>query len=81
MLQCYFMYERTSPHVIYNITRTVCDLIYVGCTKRILKVRIAEHIAGITRKGDNVSGATKHFLEKCAGSLDSFSFFDIEKVS
>lgn len=63
------MYERTSPHVIYNITRTMCDLIYVGCTKRILKIRIAEHIAGITRKGDNVSWGKQNTFWKSVQGL------------
>lgn len=66
-----------STYVVYNIVCRSCNLIYVGCTKRKLKTRIAEHVADILHCRTNVSGAAKHFLEKHSGSLEFFSFYAI----
>lgn len=52
----------------------------VGCTKRSLKKHIAEHVADISHKRVNVSGASKHFIDKRDGSLNSFKFYAIERV-
>lgn len=54
---------------------THCDLIYVGCTKRPLKIIIAEHITDITHNHTNVSGAARHFIDRHDASLQFFWFF------
>lgn len=75
----YFLNCNTT-YVVYHIVCTLCDLTYVGCTKRTLKKRIAEHVADIVHKRVNVSGASKHFIDKRDGSRNSFTFYAIERV-
>lgn len=70
-----------TTFVVYCITCTICNLSYIGCTKRKLKVRIAEHTSDISHKRTAVSGAAKHFIEHHEASLSSFQFFGLEKVT
>ena len=67
-----------STHVIY-ILKCLCGLVYVGQTKRHLKLRIAEHKAAI-RNGNMDYAIARHYKEKKHGSATTLKFFGIEKV-
>lgn len=69
-----------TSYVVYIIQCTLCNLIYVGCTKRNLKKRISEHLADILHQRTNVSGAARHFIDVHHGSTGTFKFFGIQKV-
>lgn len=65
----------SATYVVYVINCTHCDLKYVGCTKRPLKKRIAEHVADISHNRTNVSGAAHHFIDRHNMSLNLYSYF------
>lgn len=71
----------STTFVVYCIVCTKCNLTYVDCTKRKLKVQIAEHPSDIRHKPNGVSGAAKHFIEHHETSPVSFSLYGIERVS
>ena len=51
-----------SSHVVYLIW-CPCGLLYVGRTKRLLRIRVAEHLANI-KKGFDYHSVSVHFKEK-----------------
>ena len=57
-----------------------CGKVYVGQTKRNLKVRIAEHKAAI-RNGNMEYAIARHYKERGHGSTASLKFMGIEKVT
>lgn len=70
----------STSYLVYVIYCTFCNLIYVGCTKRSLKKRIAEHTADILHERTNVSRAARHFIDIHKSSLNTFCFSGIERV-
>lgn len=50
-----------SDHVVYIIHCKICNLDYVGCTIRKLKLRVAEHLSAINKSHIHHSGAAAHF--------------------
>lgn len=69
-----------TDHVVYIIHCNACNLIYVGCTIRRLKLRIAEHILAINKNMNHHSGAVAHFLQVHEGHVDTLCFYAIEHV-
>lgn len=68
-----------TTHVIYMI-KCVCSKIYIGQTKRALKVRIAEHKTAIRVKNMDYAIA-RHYAAANHGTVSSLKFCGIEKVS
>ena len=68
-----------TTHVIYML-KCPCGKVYVGQTKRNLKVRIAEHKAAI-RNGNMEYAIARHYKERNHGSTASLKFMGIEKVT
>ncbi|KAL2083743.1 hypothetical protein ACEWY4_021516 [Coilia grayii] len=68
----------SSTHVIYVLT-CPCGLMYVGQTKRNLKLRIAEHKAAIRNSNFDYAIA-RHYRDQGHGSAASLRFVGIEKV-
>lgn len=68
----------TSTHVIYML-KCPCGLIYIGQTKRNLKLRIAEHKAAI-RNGNIDYAIARHYRDRNHGSAASLRFIGIERV-
>lgn len=57
-----------------------CGLVYVGQTKRALKLRIAEHKMAILTK--NIEYAiVRHYMKANHGSASNMTFWGIENVS
>lgn len=68
--------------VVYCIFCNLCNVQYIGCTKRKLKIRILEQLNSITNPGTRMLAfAAQHFLDKHDSHTNSFKFFAIEKVS
>ena len=55
-------------------------MVYIGQTKRNLKIRIAEHKAAI-RHGNMDYAIARHYKEKNHGSAATLKFIGIEKVT
>ena len=68
-----------STHVVY-ILKCPCGQIYVGQTKRALKLRIAEHKTAI-RTNNMDYAIARHYSQFKHGSPASLKFWGIEKVS
>ncbi len=67
------------PHVIF-ILKSPCGFIYVGQTKRNLKLRIAEHKAAV--RNENMDYAiVRHYKERNHGPAASLKFTGIERVT
>ncbi|XP_045889185.1 uncharacterized protein LOC123959274 [Micropterus dolomieu] len=65
-----------STHVV-RVLKCPCGLMYVGQTKRNLKVRVAEHKAAI--RNENMDYAiSRHYREKKHGSATTLKFIGIE---
>lgn len=68
-----------STYIVYLLKRP-CGLIYVGQTKRNLKLRIAEHKAAI--RNENMDYAiARHYKERNHASAASLKFIGIERVN
>ncbi len=52
----------------YQVPRKGCDQVYIGETKRNLKIRLAEHRQAV-RRGDDKNGIAVH-VQKCNHSID-----------
>ena len=57
-----------------------CGQVYIGQTKRALKVRIGEHKPAIRNKNLDYAMA-RHYVEAGHGSVASLKFIGIEKVT
>lgn len=68
-----------DPTLEFKI-KSQCNLCYVGCTIRRLKVRIAEHMANIKNNQSYHSGAVKHFRDVHQGNLRTLFIYAIEGV-
>lgn len=68
-----------TTHVVY-ILKCPCGLIYVGQTKRSLKLRIAEHKAAIRNKNMDYAIA-RHYIQANHGSCASLKFWGIDKIT
>lgn len=68
-----------STHIVYML-KCICGDIYIGQTKRNLKLRIAEHKAAI-RNGNMDYAIARHCREKNHGSVVSLKFLGIERIS
>lgn len=68
-----------STHVIY-LLKCPCGLVYIGQTKRQLKIRISEHKTAIRTKNATYAMA-RHYMEANHGSPASLKFWGIEKIS
>lgn len=68
-----------SSHVVY-LMWCPCGLYYVGRTKRLLKVRIAEHLANI-RNGFKFYSVSLHFKEKHNQDPSLLQFCGIDQVA
>lgn len=67
-----------STHVVYML-KCPCGLVYIGQTKRALKLRIAEHKAAI--RNNNMDYAiARHYVSANHGSPASLKFWGIEKI-
>ena len=69
----------TTGGTIY-ILKCPCSMVYVGQTKRCLKLRIAEHKAAI-RNGNMDYAIARHYKERGHGSASTLRFMGIEKVT
>lgn len=67
-----------STHVVYML-KCPCGLIYIGQTKRNLKLRIAEHKAAI-RNNNMEYAIARHYKERNHGSASTLKFLGIERV-
>lgn len=67
-----------STHVVYML-KCPCGLMYIGQTKRNLKLRIAEH-KGAIRNGNMDYAIARHYKEKNHGSAASLKFIGIERI-
>lgn len=71
----------SSKSVVYVIQCSACNLQYVGCTIRPLRVRISEHVNDTTNtNAKNILNVSKHFREVHHGNLHTFSFLGAEQV-
>ena len=68
-----------TTHVVYML-KCPCSKIYIGQTKRNLKIRIAEHKAAI-RHGNMDYAIARHYKERCHGSAATLKFIGLEKVT
>lgn len=68
-----------ATHVIYKLVFP-SGKIYVGQTKRNLKLHIAEHQTAI-RNGNMDYNIARHFKERVHGSAASLKFIGLEKIS
>lgn len=67
-----------STHVVYML-KCPCGMIYIGQTKRNLKLRIAKHKAAI-RNGNMDYTIARHYRDRNHGSGASFKFIGIERI-
>ena len=67
-----------TTHVIYML-KCPCGLVYIGQTKRNLKIRIAEHKAAI-RNGNMDYAIARHYKDKGHGSAATLKFIGLEKI-
>ncbi|XP_063077568.1 uncharacterized protein LOC134467623 [Engraulis encrasicolus] len=67
-----------STHVVYML-KCPCGLMYIGQTKRNLKLRIAEHKASI-RNGNMEYAIARHYKDRNHGSATTLRFVGIERV-
>lgn len=73
----------STDHVIYLVTCTACNVQYIGCTVRKLRVRIYVHIQGVQVGLDslrNISSVSRHFRDCHHGELSSLRVMEIEHV-
>ncbi|KAL2086165.1 hypothetical protein ACEWY4_017224 [Coilia grayii] len=68
-----------STHVIY-LLKCPCVLVYIGQTKRQLKILISEHKMAIRTKNTTYAMAT-HYIEANHGSPASLKFWGIERIN
>lgn len=67
-----------STHVVYML-KCPCGLLYVGQTKRNLKMRIAEH-KGAIRNGNMDYAIARHYKAMNHGSASTLRFIGLERV-
>ena len=60
--------EEKKRSVVYQVPCKGCDQVYIGETKRNLKIRLAEHRQAV-RRGDDKNGIVVH-VQKCNHSID-----------
>ena len=60
--------EEKKRSVVYQVPCKGCDQVYIGETKRNLKIRLAEHRQAV-RRGDDKNGIAVH-VQKCNHSID-----------
>lgn len=73
-----------STQVIYMIKGKLCNLQYIGCTTRKLKVRVREHICGAQMGQSfsrNISNISRHFRETHHGYITHPEVVGMEKVT
>lgn len=71
----------SSKSVVYVVECSACQIQYVGCTIRHLRIRVSEHYNDtVNPNAKNISNVSKHFKTVHGGNLDTFSFFGLEHV-
>lgn len=67
--------------MVYGVKCIECQLLYIGCNSRRLKVRIREHLYGAMNPDvRDISNASKHFRNTHNGDVPNFVCFGIEQV-
>lgn len=69
-----------SKYIVYVIQCMECNLCYVGCTIRNIKICISEHLSAISKSQLHHSGAVAHFLSVHGGETSTFAFYGVETV-
>lgn len=71
-----------TRHVVYVMTCNSCHIQYVGCTTRMFKERMREHLGGMRseRSTGNFSNPAKHFRDVHGGDMSDLSIMGVERV-
>lgn len=67
-----------TTHVVYAL-QCLCNLMYIGCTKRTLGKRVSEHINNI-KIGYKDHSVSMHFKIKHKGDPSGLKFWGVEKL-